>query len=49
MKKTLDAKLPGINTTLRANSLPEIVPRPADVPPPPGTISNDLDDDEFHA
>jgi hypothetical protein len=48
MKKTLDAKLPQINSTLRSNNLPEIVPRPADVPPPPGTISNDLDEPEQH-
>ncbi len=41
MKKSLDGKLPAINTVLRANGLPEIVPRPADVPAPPGTISDD--------
>ncbi len=41
MKKALDSKLPAINSTLRKASLPEIVPRPADVPAPPVTISND--------
>ncbi|MEO7456238.1 MAG: glycosyl hydrolase [Gemmatimonadaceae bacterium] len=46
MKKAIDSKLPAINTTLRNAKLPEIVPRPADVPAPPGTISNDLDDDQ---
>ena len=40
MKKALDARLPAINTTLRKAGLPEIVPRPADVPAPPGTISD---------
>jgi hypothetical protein len=48
MKKTLDAKLPAINSTLRSNNLPEIVPRPADVPPPPGTVSNNDDDEPEH-
>ena len=43
MKKTLDARLPSINTLLRKATLPEIVPRPADVPAPPGTISDDVD------
>jgi hypothetical protein len=45
MKKTLDTRLPAINATLRKAGQPEIVPRPADVPAPPITISND-DDDE---
>ena len=40
MKKALDSRLPAINTTLRKAGLPEIVPRPADVPAPPGTISD---------
>jgi hypothetical protein len=40
MKKSLDSKLPAINVTLRKAGLQEIVPRPADVPAPPGTISN---------
>ena len=40
MKKSLDARLPAVNATLRKAGLPEIVPRPADVPAPPGTISN---------
>jgi photosystem II stability/assembly factor-like uncharacterized protein len=44
MKKALDSRLPAINATLRKAGLPEIVPRPADVPAPPGTIS---DDSEF--
>ncbi len=43
MKKAIDARLPLINATLRREKLPEIVARPADVPPPPGTISNDND------
>ncbi|CAN5920359.1 hypothetical protein BH11GEM2_BH11GEM2_12140 [soil metagenome] len=43
MKKTLDARLPSINLLLRKATLPEIVPRPADVPAPPGTISDDVD------
>ena len=37
MKKTLDARLPAINATLRSNGLPEIVPKP--VEPPPRIIS----------
>jgi hypothetical protein len=41
MKKALDSKLPTINATLRKAGLPEIVPRPADVPAPPGTVSDD--------
>ena len=41
MKKALDSRLPAINTTLRKAGLPEIVPRPADVPAPPRTISED--------
>ena len=41
MKKALDTRLPAINTTLRKAGLPEIVPRPADVPPPPGTVSDE--------
>ena len=41
MKKTLDARLPAVNATLRNAGLPEIVARPADVPAPPGTISDD--------
>ncbi|MEP6617700.1 MAG: glycosyl hydrolase [bacterium] len=44
MKKAIDNRLPTINTTLRKEGLPEIVARPADVPPPPGTISNNDDD-----
>ncbi len=48
MKKAFDSKLPAINATLRANNLPEIVPHPADVPAPPGTISNNLDDEPEH-
>ena len=39
MKKSLDTKLPAINSTLRSNGLPEIVPKPADVAPPPKIIS----------
>ena len=39
MKTVLDARLPTINATLRKVNLPEIVPRPADVPAPPGVIS----------
>ncbi len=46
MKKSIGELLPGINTILRNEKLPEIVPRPADVPAPPGTISNDEDDDQ---
>jgi photosystem II stability/assembly factor-like uncharacterized protein len=42
MKKTLDTRLPAINLLLRRATLPEIVPRPADVPSPPGTISDDV-------
>ncbi len=34
MRKALESKLPAINSTLRSEKLPEIVPRPADVPPP---------------
>jgi photosystem II stability/assembly factor-like uncharacterized protein len=45
MKKTLDTKLPAINATLRKAGQPEIVARPADVPAPPKTISDDEDDD----
>ena len=41
MKKTLDARLPVVNGTLRKAGLPAIVARPADVPAPPGTISDD--------
>ena len=40
MKKAIDNRLPAINFTLRKEGLPEIVARPADVPPPPGTISD---------
>ena len=43
MKKVLDTRLPSINVLLRKSSLPEIVPRPADVPAPPGTISDDVE------
>ena len=43
MKKALDTRLPSINVLLRKSSLPEIVPRPADVPAPPGTISDDVE------
>ena len=43
MKKVLDTRLPSINLLLRKSSLPEIVPRPADVPAPPGTISDDVE------
>ena len=43
MKKSLDARLPAINLLLRKATLPEIVPRPADVPAPPGTISDDVE------
>ena len=43
MKKTLDTRLPSINVLLRKATLPEIVPRPADVPAPPGTISDDAE------
>ena len=43
MKKTLDTRLPSINVLLRKATLPEIVPRPADVPAPPGTISDEVD------
>ncbi|CAN5310623.1 hypothetical protein BH09GEM1_BH09GEM1_18660 [soil metagenome] len=43
MKKTLDTRLPSINVLLRKAALPEIVARPADVPAPPGTISDDVD------
>ena len=43
MKKTLDTRLPSINVLLRKATLPEIVPRPADVPAPPGTISDDVE------
>jgi photosystem II stability/assembly factor-like uncharacterized protein len=39
MKKSLDSRLPAINATLRKEGLPEIVPRPSDVPAPPGSIS----------
>ncbi len=42
MKKSLDARLPAVNVTLRKAGLPEIVARPADVPAPPGTISDDI-------
>ena len=45
MKKALDARLPAINATLRKAGQPEIVARPADVPAPPITISDDADDD----
>ncbi|MEO8622139.1 MAG: glycosyl hydrolase [bacterium] len=41
MKKTLESRLPAVNSTLRKAGLPEIVPRPADVPAPPGTISDE--------
>ena len=43
MKKTLDTRLPSINVLLRKATLPEIVPRPVDVPAPPGTISDDVE------
>ena len=43
MKKVLDTRLPSVNVLLRKSSLPEIVPRPADVPAPPGTISDDVE------
>ncbi|MEP6730658.1 MAG: hypothetical protein ABJE10_08465, partial [bacterium] len=46
LKKVIDTRLPAINTTLRNAKLPEIVPRPADVPAPPGTISDNALDDE---
>jgi photosystem II stability/assembly factor-like uncharacterized protein len=39
MKTSLDGRLPEINATLRKVNLPEIVPRPANVPAPPGVIS----------
>jgi len=45
MKKALDSRLPAVNATLRKAGLPEIVPRPADVPAPPGTISDNDDAD----
>jgi hypothetical protein len=46
MKKALDSRLPAVNATLRKAGLPEIVPRPADVPAPPGTISDNDDADQ---
>ncbi|MEP6992173.1 MAG: glycosyl hydrolase, partial [bacterium] len=42
MKKSLDARLPAVNATLRKAGQPEIVARPADVPAPPGTISDEV-------
>ena len=43
MKKTLDARLPALNATLRKAGQPEIVARPANVPAPPITISDEVD------
>ena len=39
LRKSLDARLPGINATLRKEGLPEIVPR-APGTTPPGPISD---------